>query len=179
MSIFTGVAMGIYPALQSARDDLVEGSERRRARDERQRASTAVPQNFVGAQVALSVTLLAGAALLITSFVRLNRQNIGFHSENRLGRFCYLAAGAISGSRTRATFRAANAGGIARRSRVRKRYHQRGYSAPGRRRQQYTLYAARGEILPIDNAPPQPVHDIAPGLFQDLGHSDSGRTRFR
>jgi putative ABC transport system permease protein len=37
---------------------------------------------LVGAQVALSVTLLAGAALLITSFVRLTQQNIGFRSHN-------------------------------------------------------------------------------------------------
>jgi putative ABC transport system permease protein len=37
---------------------------------------------LVGAQVALSVTLLAGAALLITSFVKLSRQSIGFHPEN-------------------------------------------------------------------------------------------------
>jgi putative ABC transport system permease protein len=36
---------------------------------------------LVGAQVALSVTLLAGAALLITSFVRLSQQNIGFQSH--------------------------------------------------------------------------------------------------
>src|SRR5207302_8121155 len=38
---------------------------------------------LVGAQVAISVTLLAGAALLITSFVRLSQQHIGFHPENR------------------------------------------------------------------------------------------------
>src|SRR5207244_11407546 len=37
---------------------------------------------LVGAQVALSVTLLAGAALLITSFVKLSRQNIGFRAES-------------------------------------------------------------------------------------------------
>ena len=37
---------------------------------------------LVGAQVALSVTLLAGAALLITSFIRLNQQDIGFRSQN-------------------------------------------------------------------------------------------------
>jgi putative ABC transport system permease protein len=37
---------------------------------------------LVGAQVALSVTLLAGAALLIASFVKLSRQSIGFLPEN-------------------------------------------------------------------------------------------------
>src|SRR4030095_1623976 len=37
---------------------------------------------LVGAQVALSLTLLAGAALLITSFVRLTQQNVGFRSQN-------------------------------------------------------------------------------------------------
>jgi hypothetical protein len=37
---------------------------------------------LVGAQVALSVTLLAGAALVITSFIQLSRQNIGFRPEN-------------------------------------------------------------------------------------------------
>src|SRR5439155_1310598 len=37
---------------------------------------------LVGAQVALSVTLLAGAALLITSFIRLSQQNLGFQPQN-------------------------------------------------------------------------------------------------
>src|SRR5204863_8114949 len=34
-----------------------------------------------GAQVARSVTLLVGAALLITSFIRLSQQNLGFRSR--------------------------------------------------------------------------------------------------
>ena len=40
---------------------------------------------LVGAQVALSVTLLAGAALLITSFMRLSQQNLGFQLRKSLG----------------------------------------------------------------------------------------------
>ncbi len=83
LSILTGIAMGIYPALQSSRGDLVEGLKE----GGRGTSGSAHQQQFrkvlIGAQVALSVTLLAGAALLITSFVRLSQQNIGFHAENR------------------------------------------------------------------------------------------------
>src|SRR5256885_9100991 len=83
LSILTGVAMGIYPALQSSRADLVDGLKE----GGRGTSGSAHQQRFrkilVGAQVALSVTLLVGAALLITSFLRLSQQNIGFHPENR------------------------------------------------------------------------------------------------
>src|SRR6184192_2308402 len=82
LSILTGVAMGIYPALQSSRADLVDGLKE----SGRGTSGSAHQQRFrkilVGAQVALSVTLLAGAALLITSFVKLSQQNIGFRPEN-------------------------------------------------------------------------------------------------
>src|SRR5262252_2278410 len=83
LSILTGVAMGIYPALQSSRADLVDGLKE----GGRGTSGSAHQQRFrkvlIGAQVALSVTLLAGAALLITSFIRLSQQNIGFHAEHR------------------------------------------------------------------------------------------------
>jgi len=82
MSILTGLAMGIYPALQSAKANLVEGLK------EGARGSSGSAQQLrfrkilIGAQVALSVTLLAGAALLITSFVRLSQVNIGYHTDH-------------------------------------------------------------------------------------------------
>ncbi len=75
-------AMGIYPALQTSRADLVNGLKeggRGTSGSVRQQRSRKI---LVSAQVALSVTLLAGAALLITSFVKLSRQNIGFRPEN-------------------------------------------------------------------------------------------------
>src|SRR5438445_31214 len=80
--ILTGVAMGIYPALESSRADLVDG-----LKEGGRGSSGSVKQHrfrkiLVGAQVALSVTLLAGAALLITSFVQLSRQRIGFRPAN-------------------------------------------------------------------------------------------------
>jgi putative ABC transport system permease protein len=82
LSLLTGLLMGIYPALQGSHADLVESLKE----GGRGTAGSVRQQRFrkilVGAQVALSVTLLAGAALLITSFVRLTQQNIGFRSQN-------------------------------------------------------------------------------------------------
>src|SRR5438552_14224265 len=82
LSVLTGVAMGIYPALQSSRADLVNGLKE----GGRGTSGSAHQHRFrkilVGAQVALSVTLLAGASLLIASFIQLNRQSIGFRPEN-------------------------------------------------------------------------------------------------
>ena len=82
LSILTGLLMGIYPALQASRADLV-GSLKEGGRG----TSGSVRQQrfrkiLIGAQVALSVTLLAGAALLITSFIRLTQQNLGFQPHN-------------------------------------------------------------------------------------------------
>ena len=81
LSILTGLLMGIYPALQGSHADLVDGLKE----GGRGTSGSVRQQRFrkilVGAQVALSVTLLAAAALLITSFLRLSQQNIGFQSH--------------------------------------------------------------------------------------------------
>src|SRR5882724_8423204 len=82
LSLLTGLLMGIYPALQGSHADLIDGLKE----GGRGSSGSVRQQRFrkilVGAQVALSVTLLAGAALLITSFVRLAQQNIGFRPQN-------------------------------------------------------------------------------------------------
>src|SRR6478736_3741361 len=82
LSISTGLLIGIYPALQGSHIDLIDGLKE----GGRGTSGSLRQQRFrkilVGAQVALSVTLLAGAALLITSFIRLSQQNIGFRSQN-------------------------------------------------------------------------------------------------
>src|SRR5436309_1803663 len=81
LSILTGLLMGIYPALQGSQADLVDSLKE----GGRGTAGSLRQQRFrkilVGAQVSLSVTLLAGAALLITSFIRLSQQNLGFHPQ--------------------------------------------------------------------------------------------------
>src|SRR5882724_11726533 len=82
LSILTGLLMGIYPALQGSHADLVNALKE----GGRGTAGSVRQQRFrkilVGAQVALSVTLLAGAALLIMSFIRLSQQNLGFRPQN-------------------------------------------------------------------------------------------------
>jgi hypothetical protein len=81
LSMLTGLLMGLYPALQGSHADLVDGLKE----GGRGTSGSLRQQRFrkilVGAQVALSVTLLAGAALLITSFIRLSQQNLGFRSH--------------------------------------------------------------------------------------------------
>src|SRR5436190_1899664 len=82
LSLVTGFAMGLYPALQSSRADIVdalkEGGRGTQGSVRQQRFR----KILVGAQVALSVTLLAGASLLITSFVRVSQQDPGFKTDN-------------------------------------------------------------------------------------------------
>ncbi len=82
MSILTGVAMGIYPALQTSRADLVGGLKEGGRGTSGSAQQLRFRKFLIGAQVALSVTLLAGAALLITSFVRLSQQSIGYRADN-------------------------------------------------------------------------------------------------
>jgi predicted permease len=82
LSMLTGLLMGIYPALQGSRADLIGGLKE----GGRGTSGSIRQQRFrkilVGGQVALSVTLFAGAALLITSFIRLTQQNLGFQPHN-------------------------------------------------------------------------------------------------
>src|SRR5436309_1794047 len=82
MSILTGVAMGVYPALQTSRADLVGGLKEGGRGTSGSAQQLRFRKFLIGAQVALSVTLLAGAALLITSFVRLSQQSIGYRADN-------------------------------------------------------------------------------------------------
>lgn len=166
LSMLTGAAMGIYPALQSSRADLVEGLKE----GGRGTSSSAHQQRLrkilVGAQVALSVTLLAGAALLITSFVRLSQQNIGFHPENRwIGfltlpqmRYPDLAARQRFVERTLAALHAVSGFASVTISADIPLLVGGGSN---------TLYSRTdGEILPIDKRAAAALHNIAPDYFK-------------
>ena len=82
ISLLTGIAMGMYPAWQSSRADLVDGLKDGGRAMTGSRGQMRFRRGLVAAQVGLSVVLLAGAGLLIASFVRLSQQPSGFKPNN-------------------------------------------------------------------------------------------------
>jgi predicted permease len=81
LSLMTGLLMGLYPAWQSSRADLVDGLKEGGRGASGSRSQHRFRRGLVAAQVGLSVALVASAAMLISSFVRLSRQESGFRSE--------------------------------------------------------------------------------------------------
>src|SRR5437762_120447 len=169
LSILTGVAMGIYPAWQSSRADLVDGLKeggRGTSGSSRQHRFRKI---LVGAQVALSVTLLAGAALLITSFVKLSRQNIGFRAESLWIGLVTLPQAQYPNPTTRQHFVEQTLAAL----RVVPSLQSATISgdiplldsAAGQ-----TLYSRKGgDILPLDKRASAPLHDVAPDYFKTWG----------
>ncbi len=168
LSLLTGLVMGIYPALQSSRADLVEGLKE----GGRGSSGSVRQQRFrkilVGAQVALSVTLLAGAALLITSFVRLSQQNTGFNPKN-------LWVGFLTFPQTRYP-------DMASRTRFSEQLQTELRATSGFQDIAFssdfpliggagsTLYTRpEGNIPPVADRPGAPSHDFAPGFFRTWG----------
>jgi predicted permease len=82
LSLLTGLLMGLYPAWQSSRADLVDGLKESGRAVSGSRGQHRFRRGLVSAQVALSMVLVAAAAMLISSFVRLSNQESGFRSEH-------------------------------------------------------------------------------------------------
>jgi predicted permease len=81
LSLITGLLMGFYPAWQSSRADLIDGLKEGGGGTTGSHRQHRLRRGLVAAQVGLSVALVASAAMLISSFVRLSRQESGFRSE--------------------------------------------------------------------------------------------------
>ena len=91
-TILTGLLFGVVPAMQSARADpadVLKESGRGATPGSR---SAGLRRVLVVAQIALSLVLLAGAGLLIESFERVARGNLGFRPDRVLGVEVFLAA---------------------------------------------------------------------------------------
>jgi putative ABC transport system permease protein len=82
VSLLTGLLFGLAPALQASRPNLTEGLKEgeRGASGRRQRLRSVL----VVGEVALTLTLLVGAGLLIQSFWRVLRVAPGFNAQNLL-----------------------------------------------------------------------------------------------
>jgi predicted permease len=167
LSILTGLLMGIYPALQGSHADLVNGLKE----GGRGTSGSLRQQRFrnilVGAQVALSVTLLAGAALLIMSFIHLNQQNIGFRSQNLWTGAVTLPTSQYPDPPSRQRF-------------VEQTLHEL-RTVPGLESatisgdiplvgfSRYLYSRADREVPPVEQRAIAPGHEIAPGYFKTWG----------
>jgi putative ABC transport system permease protein len=164
LSILTGLLMGVYPALQASHADLVGG-----LKEGGRGASGSVRQQrfrkiLVGAQVALSVTLLAGAALLITSFIRLSQQNIGFRSQNLWTGVITLPVSQYPDAPSRQRFAEQTLNELRNVPGLESATISGDIPLAGGNR---TLYArADRDVPPMEKRASAPSHDIAPDYFK-------------
>jgi putative ABC transport system permease protein len=79
-ALATGVLFGVMPALQASRADAASALKQTGERGSSGRAHARAA--LVVAQIALTLTLLAGAGLLLNSFMRLQRVESGMQPEN-------------------------------------------------------------------------------------------------
>jgi putative ABC transport system permease protein len=160
--------MGLYPALQSSRADIVDALKE----GGRGTAGSVRQQRFrkllVALQVALSVTLLAGASLLIASFLRLSHQDPGFKFDNLWTAFTVMPQ--------------AQYPDVASRLRLADRLTKELRVTPGLQEVAMsstiplgggagaTLYTrAEGEIPPVAERRGAPSNDIMPGWLHTVG----------
>ncbi len=167
LSILTGLLMGIYPALQSSRADLVDGLKE----GGRGSSGSVKQQRFrkilVGAQVALSVTLLTGAALLITSFVRLSHQDLGFRPQNLWVGFVTLPASQYPDVGARARFGDHVANALKTIPGFQSSTVSGDFPLAGGNQTLYTR--PEGNVLPVPQRASAPSHDMVPGFFKTWG----------
>ncbi|MBS0660477.1 MAG: ABC transporter permease [Verrucomicrobia bacterium] len=168
LALLVGVAMGLYPALQGSGTDVSEALRDGGRGVSGSRGQQRFRKILVGAQVALSVVLLAGAGLLIDSFLRLYRQDAGFRAERLWIGAVGLPPAAYpdTPSKTRFTERLLsdlrNTPGVEAAA--------VGDSLPLNGNDSASPYvrAERGE-LPLNERPLGLTRAVAPGYFQALG----------
>src|SRR5436309_23953 len=168
LSLLTGLLMGLYPALQSSRADIVEALKE----GGRSTAGSVRQQRFrkllVGAQVALSVTLVAGASLLIASFLRLSHQDPGFKFDNLWTAFTVMPQAQYpdTAARTRLAEQLTNA----LRTAPGVQEVTMSSNIPLNGGAGATLYTrAEGNVPPVAERKGAPSNDISPGWLRTLG----------
>ena len=167
LALGAGVVMGMYPAVQGSRSDIVsvlrDGGRTIAGALGSHRARRAI----VMAQVAVSLVLLIGAALLVSSFARLRSQRTGFDSSN-----IFVAGVSLPPSRypdidsqgrfwLRLNEALSNAPGAARATLVSTPPLNAGFT-----RSPYAL--AEGAVPPLNERPLGLTISVTPGYFATL-----------
>jgi predicted permease len=168
LSLLTGLVMGLYPALQSSRADIVDALKE----GGRGTAGSVRQQRFrkllVASQVALSVTLLAGASLLIASFVHLSKQDPGFRADNLWTGLTVLPQAQYGDTAARARF--ADRLDSALRATAGVQEAATSSAFPLFNGGGATLYArGDGNVPPVAERQGAPSNDVTPGWFRALG----------
>jgi putative ABC transport system permease protein len=167
LSILTGLAIGMYPALQGSRADSIEGLKEDARGAIGSRRQLRFRRILVAAQVALSVALLAGAALLITSFVRLTHQDLGFDPDHLWIGFITLPEARYGDLDMRQRFADRTLAALRHLPGLESACVSGDIPLLGGGR---TLYArADVEVPPVDKRASAPGHDIAPGFLETWG----------
>jgi len=104
VSILAGVLFGLAPAVHLSRINLNEALKQGGTRTGLGSGLGRVRGAFVIAELALSVMLLAGAGLLIKSFVALNNVALGFRPEHVLVMHTSVPASGLEGARRAMSF---------------------------------------------------------------------------
>ena len=84
LTLLTGALIGLFPALQASKPNLIEAMKQGAAGSGTGAAHHRVRSGLVVAEIALAFVLLAGAGLLIRSLDRLRHVDPGFDSHNVL-----------------------------------------------------------------------------------------------
>ena len=169
VSVAASLLFGLAPALQASRVDLNDALKQGAARAVVGGRAGRMRNTLVVAEIALSVVLLAGAGLLIKSFVALNNVTLGFQPEHVLVMSASVPASDLNGARRASRFYKdllTDVRGI------------RGVSAAGATRTPPGRVGSWGgywlDHLPsraeMNTVAPQAVFSVvAPGTFQTLG----------
>src|SRR6266511_1194760 len=167
LSALTGLLMGIYPALQGSHADLIGGLKE----GGRGTSGSIRQQRFrkilVGAQVALSVTLFAGAALLITSFIRLSQQNLGFQPHNLWTGAITMPAAKYPDGPSRQRFAEQIVAVLREAPCIESATVSGDIPLAGGNRTRYAR--ADRDVPPLENRANAPSHDIVPGYLKTWG----------
>ena len=167
LSLLTGLAMGCYPAWQSSRADLIEGLKESIRAVSGSRGQHRLRRGLVAAQVALSMVLLAAAAMLASSFVRLSNQETGFRSDRVWAAGIGLPEGRYPDAASRARFTQRLVGEVQSSPGVETAATVEALPMSGNYSQ--TPYArADGNPLPVNHRPLGLTRSISPGYFQTL-----------